>query len=321
MPTALITGAAGQDGSYLAEFLVNKDYKVYGLLPLRGKPDLSNLAVVRDKITLLDGDMTDQSSLDAALAMADFDEVYNLAAQSFVGRSWSAPVYTHNVTSMGLIRLLEAVRKHDKHTRVYQASSSEIFGAAVPPQSERTPLLPNNPYAVAKAAAHLTARNYRESYGMHVSCGILFNHESERRGEMFVTQKIAKGAAMIRRGRMKKLHLGNLDAKRDWGYSPEYVEAMWKILQLEDPVDLVIGTGVAHSVEELVAMAFEVVGLDWREHVAIDRQFIRPVDVPELRAATAQAQRLIDWNPQVDLRAIVTKMVTHWLKEHVCDEA
>ncbi len=313
--TALITGITGQDGSYLAEFLLEKGYVVCGLLRRLSLPNLDRVAHIVDRITLLDGDLTDQSSLDSALRTAQPDEVYNLASQSFVPTSWNQPTLTGDVTGLGITRLLEAVRHNCKNARVYQASSSEMFGTSEEsPQSEETRFHPRSPYACAKVYAYHTAVNYRESYGMFISNGICFNHESPRRGIEFVTRKITDGVARIHYGLAKDLRLGNLEARRDWGYAEDFVKAMWLMLQQEEPDDYVIATGKTHSVEEFAELAFKEVGLNWKDHVRVDRQLLRPADVPELRGDASRARRALGWKPESSFEQLVKVMVAADLK-------
>ncbi|MCL0041195.1 GDP-mannose 4,6-dehydratase [Dehalococcoidia bacterium] len=308
--TALITGITGQDGSYLAEFLLDKGYQVYGLIRRLSSPNFSRIAHIANRITLLEGDLTDQSSLGTALQTAQPDEVYNLAAQSFVATSWNQPSLTGDVTGLGAVRLLEAVRQFCKDAKVYQASSSEMFGAAEEsPQNEKTKFHPRSPYACAKVYAHYMAINYRESYGMFVCNGILFNHESPRRGIEFVSRKITYGVARIYHGLANELRLGNLDAKRDWGYAGDYVKAMWLMLQQEKPDDYVIATGQSHSVKELAELAFREVDLNWEDYVVVDQRFRRPADVEALCGDASKARRVLGWKPEVTFEQLVSMMV------------
>lgn len=310
---ALISGITGQDGSYLAEFLLKKGYTVFGLMPHRNNPHLGNIEHIKDHIELVPGDMLDGTSLRAAIKHSQPDEVYNLAAQSFVAKSWQLPTLTKMVNYVGFEQLLEACRDINPGIKIYQASTSEMFGSAPAPQNEKTPFSPNSPYAVTKTAAHLTAVNFRESYDMFIACGILFNHESERRGEHFVTQKIAKAVARIKHGFQSTISLGNLDAMRDWGYAPDYVEAMWLMLQQEKPDDFVIGTGVRHSVQDFLNAACRYVGIeDVSKHLVIDPQLLRPVDVPELCADTTKAKQILKWKAKTTFDQLVAKMVDHW---------
>lgn len=308
--TALITGITGQDGSYLAEFLLEKGYQIHGLVRRLSSPNLSRIAGIADRITILEGDLTDQSSLGAALQTAQPDEIYNLASQSFVGTSWTQPTLTGNVTGLGVSRLLEAVRQFSRESKIYQASSSEMFGSVEEsPQNENTRFHPRSPYACAKVYAHHMAINYRESYGLFICCGIFFNHESPRRGLEFVSRKITDGVARIYYGLAKELRLGNLDAKRDWGFAGDYVKAMWLALQQEKPDDYVIATGVTHSVREFAQLAFNEVGLDWKDYVVVDEKFMRPADVLLLRGDITKARQVLGWEPKVDFEQLVRMMV------------
>lgn len=307
---ALITGITGQDGSYLAELLYNKGYNVYGLVRRLSTPNTSRIDHIINNVELLQGDLTDQSSLSEAMRIAQPDEVYNLAAQSFVGTSWNQPVHTGDVTGLGMVRVLEAVRNMVPHARVYQASSSEMFGKVQEtPQTENTKFYPRSPYGVAKVYAYWTCVNYRESYDMHISNGILFNHESPRRGIEFVTRKITDGVARIYHGLESELRLGNLDAKRDWGYAGDYVDAMWRMLQQDKPGDYVIATGETHSVEEFVQEAFSIAGLDWKKYVVIDPKFVRPAEVELLLGDASKAKRELGWEPKVQFKELVKMMV------------
>jgi GDPmannose 4,6-dehydratase len=315
MPTALITGITGQDGLYLAELLLGKGYEVFGLIRGQNNP---KEALVRDAVpgvTLLSGDLQDMSSLLRALERAQPDEVYNLGAISYVAYSWEQASLTSSVTGMGVLSLLEAIRLYshgepDK-VRFYQASSSEMFGKVQSvPQSESTLLWPRSPYGVAKVYGHYMTINYRESYGMHASSGILFNHESPRRGPEFVTRKVAMAVARISRGLQSELRLGNLDARRDWGYAGDYVEAMWLMLQADQPDDYVIGTGETHSIRELVELAFQHVGIDdWERHVVVDPEFFRPAEVDLLIADATKAREKLGWKPTVLFADLVRMMV------------
>lgn len=307
---ALITGITGQDGSYLAELLLEKDYEVYGLIRRLSTPNISRIDNILDRIELIEGDLTDQSSLNNAMKEVQPDEVYNLAAQSFVGTSWNQPVLTGDVTGMGAVRLLESVRHFCKDARIYQASSSEMFGKAQEtPQSESTKFYPRSPYGCAKVYAYWMCINYRESYNMHVSNGILFNHESPRRGLEFVTRKITDGIARIYYGLSEELRLGNLDAKRDWGYAGDYVRAMWLMLQQEVPDDYVIATGESHSVREFVELAFSEVGLNWKDYVKVDKKLFRPAEVEYLTGDYSKAKRMFSWQPDVKFEELVRMMV------------
>ncbi len=307
---ALITGITGQDGSYLAELLLEKNYEVYGLVRRLSTPNISRIDHILDKVVLIEGDLTDQSSLNNAMKEAQPDEVYNLAAQSFVGTSWNQPVLTGDVTGMGAVRLLEAVHHLCKDARVYQASSSEMFGKVQEtPQSESTKFYPRSPYGCAKVYAYWMCVNYRESYNMHVSNGILFNHESPRRGLEFVTRKITDSVARIYHGSSKELRLGNLEAKRDWGYAGDYVKAMWLMLQQEMPEDYVIATGESHSVREFVELAFNEVGLNWEDYVKVDTKLFRPAEVEYLTGDYSKAKHVLRWKPEVKFEELVTMMV------------
>lgn len=307
---ALITGITGQDGSYLAELLLNKGYEVYGLVRRLSTPNMSRINHIADNIIFLEGDLTDQSSLNVAMQTAQPDEVYNLAAQSFVATSWNQPVLTGNVTGLGVTRVLDAVKHFCHDAKFYQASSSEMFGNVDEvPQNELTRFRPRSPYAIAKVYGYYTTVNHRESYDMFCCNGILFNHESPRRGIEFVTKKITDGVARIHHDISKELRLGNLDAMRDWGYAGDYVEAMWLMLQQDLPDDFVIATGESHSVREFVEMAFSSAGLDWRDHVKMDERFMRPADVPELRGDASKAREKLGWKPKTSFEELVAMMV------------
>ncbi len=306
---ALITGITGQDGSYLAELLLDKGYEIYGLVRRLSTPNFTRVEHVADRITFLEGDLTDQSSLNIAMQTAQPDEVYNLAAQSFVATSWNQPVLTGDVTGLGVIRMLEAIRQFSPEAKFYQASSSEMFGAAESPQNEQTVFHPRSPYAVAKVYGYYSTINYRESYNLFACNGILFNHESPRRGIEFVTKKITDGVARIHCGLSKELRLGNLDAKRDWGFAGDYVRAMWLMLQQDKPDDYVIATGESHSVKEFVDEAFSSVGLDWQNYVKMDERFMRPADVPELRGDASKAKNKLGWVPLTSFKELVSMMV------------
>lgn len=310
MPRALITGITGQDGSYLAEFLLAKGYEVFGLVRRSSTLNFERIRHIQEQIELISGDLTDQNSLLYALQQATPTEVYNLAAQSFVQTSWSQPVLTGDVTSLGVTRMLEAVRVFDPRIRFYQASSSEMFGKVqAVPQREDTPFYPRSPYGVAKVYGHWATVNYRESYDMFAVSGILFNHESPRRGLEFVTRKVTDGVARIRHGLRSELRLGNLDAQRDWGFAGDYVKAMWLMLQQEEPDDYVIATGETHTVRELVQVAFERAGLDWQQYVVLDPRFVRPAEVDLLIGDPAKAQERLGWEPEVGFRDLVHMMV------------
>lgn len=314
MSTALITGITGQVGSYLAEFLLAKGYHVIGMVRRSSTTTYERIEHIRQDLTLVQGDLHDQSSLVTILDQYQPDEVYNLAAQSFVGTSWNQAVLTGEVTALGVVRLLEAIRMVNPKIRFYQASSSEMFGRAPAPQNENTPFHPRSPYAVAKLYGHWITVNYRESYGMFTVSGILFNHESPRRGIEFVTRKISDGVARIKLGLANELLLGNLEARRDWGFAGEYVEAIWKMLQQEMPEDYVIGTGVAHSVRDFCEAAFRYVGLDYRDYVRQDPRFMRPADVDLLVADCSKARQKLGWSPKVTFEELVAMMVEADLK-------
>jgi GDPmannose 4,6-dehydratase len=310
MKTALITGITGQDGSYLAELLLEKGYRVCGLVRRSSTVTFERIQHVQDRIELVPGDLGDQNSLLYALQQCDPDEVYNLAAQSFVQTSWNQPTLTGDVTALGVTRMLEAIRVHNPRVRFYQASSSEMFGKVqAVPQREDTPFYPRSPYGVAKVYGHWITVNYRESYGMYAVSGILFNHESPRRGLEFVTRKVTDGAARIRLGLQDRLSLGNLEAQRDWGFAGDYVRAMWLMMQQDEPRDYVISTGETHSVRELVEAAFGRVGLDWRDHVVQDERFMRPAEVDLLVGDASLAREELGWEPEVGFRELVEMMV------------
>lgn len=307
---ALITGITGQDGSYLSEFLLKKGYEVYGMVRRASVERFDRIAHIQDKLNLIQGDLTDQSSLDEAVKSIQPDEVYNLAAQSFVPTSWNQPTLTGEVTGMGTTRLLEAVRKFKPDSRFYQASSSEMFGKVREvPQTEFTPFHPRSPYGVAKVYGHFITVNYRESYQLYACSGILFNHESPRRGLEFVTRKITFGVAKIKLGLAGEIRLGNLDAKRDWGFAGDYVEAMWMMLQQDAPDDYVIATGETHSVREFVENAFGCAGLDWKKYVVIDSKFLRPAEVELLVGDPSKAKERLGWRPRVSFQGLVKMMV------------
>jgi GDPmannose 4,6-dehydratase len=310
MPKALITGITGQDGSYLAEFLLEQGYEVIGMVRRTSTVNFSRIQHFQDEITLVSGDLLDQGSLISTLQEYQPDEVYNLAAQSFVPASWKQPVFTGNVTALGVTRMLEAIRTVDESMRFYQASSSEMFGKVREvPQNENTPFYPRSPYGVAKVYGHWITVNYRESYGLHATSGILFNHESPRRGLEFVTRKVTHGAAQIKLGLADELRLGNLDARRDWGYASDYVWAMWLMLQQPTPDDYVIATGETHSIRELCEEAFGYVDLDWQEYVRQDPRFMRPAEVDLLVGDASKAGRVLGWEPKVTFRDLVRMMV------------
>ncbi len=308
--TALITGITGQDGSYLAELLLAKGYEVVGVVRRTSHDSYERIGHLLDRVHIVPADLLDQHSLTSVVKDAAPHEVYNLAAQSFVPTSWSQPVLTGEFTALGVTRLLEAVRLVRPEARVYQASSSEMFGKVQEtPQRETTPFYPRSPYGVAKVYGHWITVNYRESYGLYATSGILFNHESPRRGLEFVSRKISHGVARIVKGKDRELRLGNLEARRDWGFAGDYVDAMWRMLQQPRPADYVVGTGETHTVRELCEVAFRHVGLDWKQYVKVDPRFVRPAEVDTLQADPARAQRELGWTPRVDFRALVEMMV------------
>jgi GDPmannose 4,6-dehydratase len=321
VPIALITGITGQDGSYLAEYLLDKGYDVHGTIRTTTH-DIEDTRIGHlvtfetSPVTLHITDLGDSHSLMRLVEELHPDEVYNLAAQSHVRASFDQPVHTGDVTGLGAVRLLEAIRQTDPTIRFYQASSSEMFGSAPPPQSEKTAFHPRSPYAVAKVYAYWATVNYREGYGMHASNGILFNHESPRRGKEFVTRKITSAIPRLIEGEQKKLYLGNLDAKRDWGHAKDYVRAMHMMLQQPTPLDLVIGTGQSHSVRDFLDAAFAVVDLDWNDYVEIDPQFYRPAEVDYLQADITKARELIGWEPKITFEELVREMVEADLRAH-----
>jgi GDPmannose 4,6-dehydratase len=321
MPTALITGVTGQDGSYLAEFLLEQGYKVVGLVRRTSTVNFERIRHIQKRLTLASGDLLDQASLIAVLQEHHPQEVYNLAAQSFVPTSWKQPVFTGEVTALGVTRLLDAIRQVDPEIRFYQASSSEMFGKVREvPQNENTPFYPRSPYGVAKVYAHWITVNYRESYDLFACSGILFNHESPRRGLEFVTRKVTYGAALIKLGMARDLRLGNLDAKRDWGFAGDYVRAMWLMLQQERPDDYVVGTGQTHSVRELCEAAFGHLGLDYQDFVKVDPRYIRPADVDLLVSDPAKARRVLGWEPGVSFQDLIAMMVEADLKRLQAEE-
>lgn len=315
--TALITGVTGQDGSYLAELLLEKGYNVYGMVKRSSNPNTQRIDHI-DKLNLVNGDMTDSVSLNTIIKDIQPDEIYNLAAQSFVGYSWQQPQQTAAVNGMGVVNLLEAIRHHGNgNERIYQASTSEMFGKVQEmPQREKTPFYPRSPYGVAKLYAHWMCVNYRESYNMHINCGILFNHESERRGLEFVTRKITDGVARIVTGKSNELRLGNLDSMRDWGYAPDYVKAMWMMLQQDEPDDYVIATGTMCSIKDFVKMAFEHVGLDWKDYVVQDERFMRPAEVDVLVGLPEKAKSVLGWEAETKINDLVKIMVDSDIKIH-----
>ena len=307
---ALVTGITGQDGSYLAEFLLEKGYDVYGLIRRSSTVNFERIRHIQHDVHLLSGDLLDQNSLMFAIQEARPHEVYNLGAQSFVPASWAQPLLTGEITALGVARLLEAIRSTDAGIRFYQASTSELFGKVrESPQSETTPFYPRSPYGVSKVYGHWITINYRESYDMYACAGILFNHESPRRGLEFVSRKITNGVARIRHGRDSRLLLGNLDARRDWGYAGDFVRAMWMMLQQETPDDFVIATGRDRTIREFCEAAFGSVGLDWEEYVEVDERFLRPAEVEVLRGDPSKARRILGWEPEVSFEEMVAMMV------------
>ncbi|HOK89733.1 MAG TPA: GDP-mannose 4,6-dehydratase [Candidatus Hydrogenedentes bacterium] len=307
---ALITGITGQDGSYLAEFLLEQGYEVYGIVRRASTETFERIRHVKERLTLVQADLTDQMSLADVLAEVRPREVYNLAAQSFVPTSWKQPILTGDVTALGVTRVLEAIRMVDRDIRFYQASSSEMFGhVRETPQRETTPFYPRSPYGVAKVYGHWITVNYRESYGMFAVSGILFNHESPRRGLEFVTRKVTDGVARIRHGLASELRLGNLDARRDWGFAGDYVRAMWLMLQQDAPDDYVIATGETHTVREMCEIAFARVGLDWQQHVVQDPAFYRPAEVHLLLGDASKARQKLGWEPRYTFRQLIEMMV------------
>ncbi len=316
MKTAFITGITGQDGSYLAEFLLSKGYEVHGLIRRsssfntgRLDPIYKDPHVADNRLFLHHGDMSDSDMLANIISTVKPDEIYNLAAQSHVAVSFESPEYTGNVTALGTTRLLQVIRRCDYQGRYYQASSSEMFGSSPPPQNEDTPLQPRSPYSCAKVYAYWMARNYRDGYGIHASNGILFNHESPRRGETFVTRKITMAVARIKAGLDNHLYLGNLNTRRDWGYAPEYMDCAWRMLQLDEPGDYVVGTGESRTIKEFVDAAFGYARLDPDEHVVIDPRYFRPTEVDDLVADSSKAKRVLGWTPKVKFKELVKIMV------------
>jgi GDPmannose 4,6-dehydratase len=307
---ALITGITGQDGSYLAEFLLEQGYEVIGLIRRTSTVTFERISHIQDRVTLISGDLLDEMSLVSALREHRPTEVYNLAAQSFVQTSWTQAVFTGEVTALGVTRVLDAIRIADPDIRFYQASSSEMFGKVREvPQTETTPLYPRSPYGVAKVYGHWITVNYRESYGLHATSGILFNHESPRRGLEFVTRKIANAAARIKLGLDRELRLGNLESRRDWGWAPDYVRGMWLMLQQDQPDDFVLATGETHSVREFVEIAFGHVGLDYQNYVVLDDRYVRPAEVDLLIGDPAKARNTLNWHPSIDFETLVQRMV------------
>jgi GDPmannose 4,6-dehydratase len=325
MPKALITGITGQDGSYLAEFLLARGYEVHGIVRRASTFNTGRIEhLYRDphdpeaRLRLHYGDLTDSGGLRVLLERIQPDEVYNLGAQSHVRISFDQPEYTADVVALGTLRLLEAIRDYQARTgravRFYQAGSSEMFGNAPPPQNERTPFHPRSPYGVAKAFAHWQTVNYREAYGLFAANGILFNHESERRGETFVTRKITRAATRISLGLQERFYLGNLDARRDWGYTGDYVEAMWLIVQRDAPDDFIIATGESHTVREFLAAVFGLLNLDWERHVAVDPRYFRPAEIDRLEGDASKARKILGWRPRVSFPELVRRMVDHDLE-------
>jgi len=325
MPKALITGITGQDGSYLAEFLLARGYEVHGIVRRASTFNTGRIEhLYRDphdpeaRLRLHYGDLTDSSGLRVLLERIQPDEVYNLGAQSHVRISFDQPEYTADVVALGTLRLLEAIRDYQARTgravRFYQAGSSEMFGNAPPPQNERTPFHPRSPYGVAKVFAHWQTVNYREAYGLFAANGILFNHESERRGETFVTRKITRAATRISLGLQERFYLGNLDARRDWGYTGDYVEAMWLIVQRDAPDDFIIATGESHTVREFLAAVFGLLNLDWERHVAVDPRYFRPAEIDRLEGDASKARKILGWRPRVSFPELVRRMVDHDLE-------
>tara|TARA_R100000664_G_C2754216_1_gene141768 strand:- start:1545 stop:2513 length:969 start_codon:yes stop_codon:yes gene_type:complete len=317
MKRALITGINGMDGSHLADLLLGKGYEVFGMERRCSSPNRVNTKHLENKINFINGDLTDQNSLLRCIKESKPDEIYNLGAQSFVGESWNTPEQTSDVTGLGALRMLEAIREYGQDVKFYQASSSEMFGRMVEnPATEKTPFYPRSPYGVAKLYGHWITKNYRESYDMFACSGILFNHESERRGLEFVTRKITNGVAQIYTGMIDKIMLGNLDSYRDWGYSPDYVEAMWLMLQQNNPDDYVIATGETHSIREFLDVAFKHVGTsDWSDHVGQDSRFMRPAEVDVLRGDATKAKENLGWKPKTSFEDLVVKMVDNDIKK------
>ena len=312
---ALITGITGQDGSYLAELLLSKGYKVYGLVRRSSVEKFDNISHIKDQVELVQGDLTDQNSLNFMIKEINPDEVYNLAAQSFVPTSWNQPLLTADVTALGVARMLEAIRLNNPKIKLYQASSSEMFGKVrETPQNEKTPFHPRSPYGVAKVYGHFITVNYRESYNIFACSGILFNHESPRRGLEFVTRKVTHAVARIKLGMQKELRMGNLDAKRDWGFAGDYVEAMWLMLQQEKPDDYVISTGETHSIRELLEIAFGHVGLDYKDYTVVDPKYLRPAEVDLLCGDSTKAKNVLGWTPKVSFKELIIMMVENDLR-------
>ena len=321
MKTALITGITGQDGSYLAESLLKKDYEVYGIVRRSSSSNFERIKHIQDDLKLVQGDLLDQNSLIEAIEGSHPDEVYNLGAQSFVPTSWNQPVLTGEFTALGVTRILEAIRLVNKKIRFYQASSSEMFGkVAEVPQNEQTVFYPRSPYGVAKLYAHWITVNYRESYDLFCCSGILFNHESPRRGLEFVTKKVSNGVARIKMGLSNELRMGNLDARRDWGFAGDFVEAMWLMLQQDEPEDYVISTDEAHSVKDLVEVAFNHVGLNWKDYVVTDPKFVRPAEVDLLLGDSTKARNKLKWQTKVRFEELVRMMVDYDVERYKASE-
>lgn len=314
--SALITGITGQDGSYLAELLLSKGYRVYGLVRRSSSVNIERISHIEEDITLLPGDLLDQNSLANAIRQSQPDEIYNLAAQSFVATSWRQPELTGQFTALGVTRILEAIKTENPKIRFYQASSSEMFGSTPPPQSEKTTFHPRSPYGVSKLYGHFATINYRESYGMFACSGILFNHESPRRGLEFVTRKVSDAVARIKLGVLDKMTIGNLDAKRDWGFAGDYVRAMWMMLQQDQPEDYVIATGVSKSVRELIDVAFKVVGMDYHDYVTVDQSLLRPAEVDYLCGDSSVAREKLGWAPEIAFEQLVQMMVEEDLRRN-----
>ena len=313
MKRALITGINGQDGSYLADFLLNKGYIVYGMERRCSRKNRVNTGHLEGKITFVNGDLSDQNSLLRCIKESQPDEIYNLGAMSFVGESWNTPETTGDIDALGVLRMLEAIREYGMPIKLYQASTSEMFGKVTEtPQKETTRFYPRSPYGVSKLYGHWITKNYRESYGIFACSGILFNHESERRGTEFVTRKVTQGVAAIHLGLEENLVLGNLDARRDWGYAPDYVEAMWMMMQHSEPDDYVIGTGKSYSIRDLLRVSFECIGIDdWQKYVKTDKSFLRPAEVDNLIADYSKTKRVLGWEPKTKFEDMIAKMVAN----------
>ena len=318
MKKALITGINGMDGSHLADFLLTKDYEVFGMERRTSYPNRLNTKHLEDKITFINGDLADQNSISRCIKECDPDEIYHLAAQSFVGESWNTPEQTGDVTGLGVLRVLEAIREYGKKIKFYQASTSEMFGRMVEnPAKETTPFYPRSPYGVAKLYGHWITKNYRESYNMFNVSGILFNHESERRGIEFVTRKITDGVARICRNKTDHITLGNLDSERDWGYSPDYVKSMWLMLQQDEPDDFVIATGIKHSIRDFLDIAFDSVNLpNWEKYVKQDERYMRPAEVEVLCGDSSKAREKLGWEPETSFEQMVQNMVLNDIKRY-----